>query len=330
MAQFILRRVGFIAILLVMVSIISFVIIQLPPGDWLSSYVSALRTQGAQINDSVIEGLRVQYGLDQPPVQQYFTWVTNIVLHGDYGFSFSYGRPVAELLAERLPWTLLISILSIALTYALAIPIGIYSATHQYSSRDYLFTFIGFFGLSMPGFLLALILMYLAYKYFGLSVTGLYSPKYMGEPMSWDKFVDILGHLPIPVLIISLSGTAGLIRVLRGTLLDEIRRPYVDTARAKGLKERTLLYRYPVRIAINPLISTVGWLLPSVFSGQTIISIVLNLPTVGLLLYEALRAQDTYLAGSIVMILALLTLIGTLLSDILLAVVDPRIRIEES
>ncbi len=329
MAQFVLRRFGFIAVLLVLVSIISFIIIQLPPGDWLSAYVSALRTQGAQVNEAVIEGLKQQYGLDQPPVLQYFKWVTNIVLHGDFGFSFSYGRPVSDLLAERLPATLFISILTIVITYAIAIPVGIYSATHQYSPLDFLFTFLGFIGLSVPGFLLALILMFFAYKYFGLSVGGLYSSKYMGEAMSWDKFVDMLGHLPIPVLIISLSGTAGLIRVLRGTLLDEIRRPYVDTARAKGLKERTLLWRYPVRIALNPLISTIGWLLPAVFSGQTIISIVLNLPTVGPLLYEALRGQDTYLAGSIVMILAFLTLIGTLLSDILLAVLDPRIRIEE-
>jgi peptide/nickel transport system permease protein len=328
MTQFILRRLGFIAVVLVLVSIISFIIIQLPPGDWLSAYVTALRVQGAQINEDVIEGLKQQYGLDLPPVLQYFKWVSGLP-RGDFGFSFSFGRPVAEVIAERLPATLGLSLLTIILTYLIASPIGIYSATHQYSLFDYVFSFLGFIGLSLPSFLLALILMYFSFKYLGLSIGGLYSPEFMGEPMSWAKFVDMLGHLPIPVLIISLSGTAGLIRVLRGTLLDEIRKPYVETARAKGLRERVLLYRYPVRIAINPVISTIGWLLPAVFSGSTIISIVLNIPTVGPLLYEALRGQDTYLAGSIVMILSLFTLIGTLLSDILLAIVDPRIRIEE-
>jgi len=296
----------------------------------LHHYVDALRVQGAVVNDSVIQSLKVEYGLDLPPVQQYFKWVSNIVLHGDLGFSFSYGRPVSGLIMERLPTTLGISLLTILLTYAIAIPVGIYSATHQYSMLDYAFTLLGFIGLAMPGFLLALVLMFFAYKYLNLSVGGLFSPQYMGEPMSWAKFTDMLGHLPIPVLIISLSGTAGLIRVLRGTLLDELHKPYVDTARAKGLPEQKLLYRYPVRLALNPLISTIGWLLPAVFSGQTIIDIVLNLPTIGPLLYEALRAKDTYLAGSIVMILAFLTLLGTLLSDILLVVVDPRIRIEES
>lgn len=328
MLQFIIRRLGFIAIVLVLVSIISFIIIQLPPGDWLSAYVTALRVQGAQINEEIIEGLKIQYGLDLPPVMQYFKWITGM-LKGDLGFSFTYGRPVADVIAERLPLTIWLSLITITITYAIAIPFGIYSAKHQYSFLDYTFTFLGFIGLSMPGFLLALILMFFAYKYFGLSIGGLFSPQYLGEPMSWLKFMDMLGHLPIPVLIISLSGTAGLIRVLRGTLLDEIHKPYVDTARARGLKESTLLYRYPVRIAINPLISTVGWLLPAIISGQTIIAIVLNLPTVGPLLYEALRGQDTYLAGSIVMILSLFTLIGTLISDILLAIVDPRIRIEE-
>lgn len=328
MLNFIIRRFVFIAILLVLVSIVSFITIQLPPGDWLSAYVTALKVQGAQINEEVIEGLKIQYGLELPPVLQYFKWVGGL-LQGDFGFSFSYSRPVADLLAERLPATIGISLLTILVTYAIAIPIGIYSATHQYSPLDYTFSFLGFVGLSMPSFLLALILMFVGYKYFGLSIGGLNSPEFIGEPMSWAKFADMLAHLPIPILIISLSGTAGLIRVLRGTLLDEIRKPYVDTARAKGLKERVLLYRYPVRIAINPLISTIGWLLPSVFSGQVIVSIVLNLPTVGPLLYEALRGQDTYLAGSIVMILSFLTVIGTLISDILLAIVDPRIRIEE-
>jgi peptide/nickel transport system permease protein len=328
MTQFIIRRVVFIAVVMVLVSLVSFIIIQLPPGDWLSAYIARLQTQGTLVNEEVVEGLKQQYGLDLPPALQYLKWASGL-LRGDFGFSFSYSRPVAELLAERLPITLALSLTTILITYLIAIPIGIYSATHQYSPLDHLFTFFGFVGLAMPGFLLALILMFFAYKYLGLSIGGLYSPEFIGQPMTWAKFWDMLGHLPIPILIISLSGTAGLIRVLRGTLLDELRKPYVDTARAKGLKESVLLYRYPVRIAINPLLSTVGWLLPAVFSGETIVAIVLNLPTIGPLLYEALRAQDTYLAGSIVMILSFFTLLGTLISDILLAIVDPRIRIEE-
>lgn len=329
MANFIVRRIFFIVFVLVLVSIISFLVIQLPPGDWLSAHVAAMRVQGALINENVIESLKQQYGLDQPPMVQYWKWVSGILTRGNFGFSFSYERPVFDLLAERLPITIALSLISIFITYLIAIPIGIYSATHQYSVGDYLVTLVGFIGISVPGFLLAILTMFFAYKYFGLSIGGLYSPNFIGEPMSWAKFKDILAHLPIPILIISLAGTASLIRILRGTLLDELQKPYVDTARAKGLSEKRLLYKYPVRIAINPLISTVGWLLPAIISGETIISIVLNLPTVGPLLYEALRAQDTYLAGSIVLILSFFTLIGTLVSDILLATVDPRIRIEE-
>lgn len=328
MINFTIRRFGYIIFILFLVSVVSFIIIQLPPGDWLSSYIASLRVRGATINEEIIEGLKQQYGFDQPPIFQYITWMTGLV-RGDFGFSFTYSRPVIDLIGERLPLTLVISIISVLITYLISIPIGIYSATHQYSVADYTFSFLGFIGLAMPGFLLALILMFLGYRYFGLSIGGLNSPEFIGEDMSWAKFMDMLAHLPIPIIIISLSGTAGLIRILRGTLLDELRKPYVDTARAKGVPERTLLYRYPVRIAINPIISTIGWLLPGVFSGQVIVSIVLNIPTVGPLLYDALRGQDTYLAGSIVMVLSFLTLIGTLISDILLAVVDPRIRIEE-
>lgn len=316
------------AVLLVLISIVTFVVIQLPPGDWLSAYITRLRVQGATINEEVIAGLEARYGLNQPPVQQYLTWASGL-LQGDLGYSFSYSRPVGELIMERLPTTLAISAMAILVSYLIAIPAGIYSATHQYSPGDYAVSFLGFIGLSVPGFLLALLLMYIGYKYFGLSIGGLNSPEYIGEPMSLDKLVDTLKHLPVPVLIISLAGTAGLIRVLRGTLLDEIRKPYVDAARAKGLTERKLLYRYPVRIAINPLISTAGWLLVALFSGQVVVDIVLNMPTIGPLLYESLRAQDTYLAGSIVMILSFLTVLGTLISDIILGVVDPRIRIEE-
>jgi peptide/nickel transport system permease protein len=328
MTTYLLRRLSYGAILVALISVTSFVIIQLPPGDWLSAYVMSLRVQGAQINESTIEGLKRQYGLDQPPLQQYLTWMTG-VFRGDFGFSFSYRRPVADLIAERLPVTLLISLLTIAVGYAVAIPIGILSARKQYSFIDYLATFIGFIGLSIPSFLLALICMFFAYRFFGLSVGGLSSPEYIGEPMSWGKFLDILAHLPLPILVIGLSGTAPLIRILRGSLLDELKKPYVETARAKGVSERRLLLRYPVRLALNPIISTAGWLIPAVFSGQIIVSIVLGIPDMGPLLYDALKSQDTYLAGSIILILSALTVLGTFISDILLALSDPRIQIEK-
>jgi peptide/nickel transport system permease protein len=328
MTTYLLRRLSYGAILVALISVTSFIIIQLPPGDWLSAYVMSLRVQGAQINEATIEGLKRQYGLDQPPVQQYLTWMTG-VFRGDFGFSFSYRRPVADLIAERLPVTLLISLLTIAVSYAIAIPIGILSATKQYSFIDYLATFIGFIGLSIPSFLVALLLMFFAYRFFGLSVGGLSSPEYIGEPMSWGKFLDILAHLPVPILVIGLSGTAPLIRILRGSLLDELKKPYVETARAKGVSERRLLLRYPVRLALNPIISTAGWLIPAVFSGQIIVSIVLGIPDMGPLLYDALKSQDTYLAGSIILILSALTVLGTFISDILLALSDPRIQIEK-
>lgn len=327
MTQYLLRRLGYGLFLLVLISVASFVIIQLPPGDWLTSYVAMLRSQGAQINDEVIEGLRRQYGLGLPPVQQYFKWVTGL-LTGDFGFSFAFNRPVVDLIAERLPITLLISGLTILVTYALAIPIGILSATRQYSFFDYLATFIGFIGLAIPNFLVALILMFFAYRFFGLSVGGLSSPEFIGEPLSWAKARDVAAHLPLPIAILALSGTAPLIRVLRGSLLDELGRPYVETALTKGLPARRALLKYPVRVALNPIISTAGWLIPAVFSGQVIVSIVLNIPDMGPLLYDALISQDTYLAGSIVMILSALTVLGTLVSDLLLATLDPRIRME--
>lgn len=327
MTQYLLRRVAYGALLLVLISVASFVIIQLPPGDWLTSYVAMLRSQGAQINEEVIEGLRQQYGFGESLVQQYFKWAGGL-LTGNLGFSFAFSRPVADLIAERLPVTLLLSGLTIAVTYALAIPIGILSATRQYSLFDYLATLIGFIGLAIPNFLIALILMFFAYRFFGLSVGGLSSPEFIGEPWSWAKTWDFLAHLPLPVAILALSGTAPLIRILRGSLLDELGRPYVEAARTKGLPPHRVLLKYPVRVALNPIVSTAGWLIPAVFSGQVIVSIVLGIPDMGPLLYDALISQDTYLAGSIVMILAALTVLGTLLSDLLLAVLDPRIRME--
>lgn len=328
MIRYLGRRFLYGIVLIALISVVAFVLIQLPPGDWLTSYVASLRVQGAQISDAAIAALKHQYGFDQPMVGQYFHWI-NGILHGNFGFSFSYGLPVATIIAQRLPITLLISTLTIITTYAIAIPIGMLSATRQYSVFDYAASFIGFIGLSVPSFLVALILMFLAYRYFGLSIGGLNSPRFIGEPLTWGKFLDTASHLPLPVLIISLSGTAPLIRILRGSLLDELQKPYVDTARAKGMTERSLLWRYPVRVALNPIISTIGWLIPAVFSGQVIVSIVMGIPDMGPLLYNALIRQDTFLAGSIVLILSVLTIIGTLVSDVALMLIDPRIRLEK-
>ncbi|WP_425145151.1 ABC transporter permease [Deinococcus sp.] len=328
MVRYLGRRLLYGLLLVALISVVAFILIQLPPGDWLTSYVAWMRSQGTQIDDAVIAGLKHQYGLDQSLVSQYFTWVGGI-LHGDLGFSFSYNKSVSVVILDRLPITLMISLLTIITTYAVAIPIGILSATRQYSFVDYAASFVGFIGLSVPSFLIALILMFLAYRYFGLSVGGLNSPGYIGEPLSWGKFLDTLAHLPLPILVLALSGTAPLIRILRGSLLDELQKPYVDTARAKGMSERTLLWRYPVRIALNPIVSTIGWLIPAVFSGQVIVSIVMGIPDMGPLLYNALIRQDTFLAGSIVLILSVLTIIGTLVSDVALMFLDPRIRLEK-
>ena len=326
MIAYLIRRLVFMVGLLVVISITAFVIIQIPPGDWLTTYIARLQAAGQAIDEAQIASLTKQYGLNLPLHSQYFKWVGGM-FRGNFGISFSYNRPVWELLMERVPLTIIISMFALLITYMIAVPIGIYSATNQYTLPDYAFTVLGFVGLAIPNFLLALILMFLFYKYFGLSVGGLFSSQFMGEPWSWAKFANMLGHLPVPLLVISLAGTAGLIRVMRGCLLDELRKAYVVTARAKGVGERKLLYKYPVRIAINPIISTVGWTLPAIFSGETITAIVLNLPTTGPLLYQSLLSQDMYLAGSIIMMLTFLTVVGTFISDILLAVVDPRIRI---
>ncbi|MCD6318495.1 ABC transporter permease, partial [Candidatus Aerophobetes bacterium] len=305
-----------------------FIIIQLPPGDFVTSLVAQYEASGHIVYQEQVAALRRQYGLDRPMYEQFFRWFWKL-LHGDLGWSFGENRPVSELIAERLPATLLVSFFTLIFTYIVAIPIGIYSAIHQYSVGDYIFTVIGFAGLATPNFLFALILMFLFNKYFGLSIGGLFSPQYVIADWSIDRFVDLLKHLPIPIIVIGTAGTAGLIRVMRGCLLDELQKQYVITARAKGVAERTLLFKYPVRIAINPIISTVGWILPGIFSGEVITAIVLNLPTIGALLYEALIAQDMYLAGSTVMISGFLTVIGILISDILLALLDPRIRYEK-
>jgi len=328
MLSYVIRRVIYMLIVLALVSVVAFIIIQLPPGDYVTSYVAALEAIGEPVQEEQIMALRKQYGLDLPIYFQYFKWLWNM-FHGDFGQSFAWNKPVNQLLVERLPLTVVVSLSTLLFTYAIAIPIGIYSAIHQYSIGDYTLTIIGFAGLATPNFLLALILMFLFYKYFGLSIGGLFSSEYLRASWSIGKFVDMLKHLPVPIIVIGTAGTAGLIRIMRGCLLDELRKQYVITARAKGVAERILLFKYPVRVAINPIISTIGWTLPRIVSGGTITAIVLSLPTVGPLLYDALLDQDMYLAGSSVMILSFLTVIGTLISDILLVLVDPRIRYEK-
>lgn len=323
--SYFLRRLLYMVVLLFVMSVFSFIVIQLPPGDYLTTYIMTLQTQEGTVDESMIESLRRQYGLDLPIYEQYFFWIKNM-FKGDFGWSFEWKQPVSKLLADRLPMTVVLSILTLLFTYAIAIPIGIYSATHQYSFGDFFFTVFGFIGLATPSFFLALVLMYMFNRYLGFSVGGLFSAQYIDAPWSLAKFIDLLKHLPIPIFVIGLAGTASIIRVMRGCLLDELRQQYVITARAKGLAERKLLYKYPVRIAINPIISTIGWVLPGIVSGATITAIVLDIPTVGNLLYNALLSQDTYLAGSCIMILAFLTVIGTFISDILLAWADPRIQ----
>jgi peptide/nickel transport system permease protein len=326
MLQYIIQRVLQFIPLLITISVLTFAIIELPPGDWLTMHIQALEQQGTKISEEEIERLNIQYGLDKPVHMRYLRWIWNIVRYGNFGRSFQWGQPVSEVIGERLALTIMMSIVTLLFVWAVAIPIGIYAATHQYSAFDYVLTFIGFIGMSVPSFLLALVLMYVSFAYLHISVTGLFSPDFAEAPWSWAKVLDMLQRLWVPVLVIGTSGTASLIRVMRGTLLDELRKQYVTTARAKGLPERNLLLKYPVRIAINPMISTIGWLLPGIVSGSAIVSIVLNLPTTGPVLLRALMYQDMYLAASFILMLSTLTIVGTLISDILLAAVDPRIR----
>ncbi|MCY3902592.1 MAG: ABC transporter permease [Caldilineaceae bacterium] len=328
MREYILRRVLQLIPTLFLISIVSFTIIQLPPGDYVTNYVANMTAAGEILSEAEIADLEMQYGLNQPGYMQYVKWITNFV-QGDMGLSFYWDRPVNKLIGERLMLTMIMSLLSLLFVYAMAIPIGIYSAVRQYSSFDYLFTFIGFIGLATPNFLLALIFMYIGIKYFGSSAGGLFSPEYLDAPWSVGRVWDMLKHMGLPVVIVGTAGTAATIRVMRATTLDELGRPYVETARAKGLREGPLTMKYPVRVALNPILSTIGWLLPEIVSGTVLVALVLNLPTTGPLLWRALMAQDLYLAASFIMILSTLTLIGTLLSDILLAWVDPRIRYGE-
>ena len=327
MIQYIIRRIVLLIPTLFAISVVSFVLIQLPPGDYLTSYVAQLSQQGEQVDRSTLAALEAQYGLNQPVYIQYLKWIGG-VLHGDFGYSFEWRRPVATLLWDRLGFTFLISFATLLLTWLIAFPIGIYSAVRQYAIGDYVFTFLGFVGLAIPDFLAALVLMWIAFAVFGQSVGGLFSPDYVDAPWSMAKALDMLSHLWIPALILGIGGTAGLIRIMRANLLDELHKPYVVTGRAKGLPESKLILKYPVRVALNPFVSTVGWSLPHLISGTVIVGVVLNLPTNGPLLLRALLSQDMYLAGSFIFMLSVLTVIGTLISDILLALLDPRIRLQ--
>ncbi len=329
MGTYIVRRLFYMVITLLVTSLISFTIIQLPPGDYLTTYMEMLSRQGLDVTEEQIRSLETEYGLDLPFHAQYLKWLWKM-LQGDLGRSFKFNKQVTTLLAERVPLTVAISTLTLIFVYVVAIPIGVYSATHQYSAGDYTVTVLGFAGLATPNFLLALVLMFVFFKFFGLSAGGLFSPEYIVAPWSLGKVWDLLKHLPIPIIVIGTAGTASIIRVMRGSLLDELARQYVITARSKGVAESRLLFKYPVRMAVNPIISTVGWTLPVIVSGETITAIVLSLPTVGPLLFNALLSQDMYLAGSIVMVLVVLTVIGTFLSDIMLAWIDPRIRYERA
>jgi peptide/nickel transport system permease protein len=324
--HYIARRILIMIPTLFIISLISFILIQLPPGDTLTSYMVTLEQQGDPIDQQTIDGLRIRYGLDRPLHEQYLLWISGI-LQGDFGYSFNLRMPVKDVIWERLGLTLAVTLSSLIFSWVVAFPIGFYSAANKHSFGDYFFTLVGFIGLSIPNFLLALVLMYVSFRYFGAPVGGLFSPEYVDAPWSVAKFFDMLAHLWLPMIIVGTAGTAGLIRVLRNNLLDELQKPYVTAARARGLSEFQLLLKYPVRVAINPFLSTVGWILPSLISGATIVSVVLSLPTSGPVLLRALLTQDMYLGGAFTMLLAMLTVLGTLLSDILLAMVDPRVRL---
>ena len=326
MLTYLARRILVMVPTLIAISIITFIIIQLPPGDYLTTMINEMQSQGENVDQSKIEALRAQYGLDRPMYEQYFHWATGL-LQGDYGYSFEYQLPVADVVGDRVFLTFVLNFATIIFIWVMAFPIGIYSATHQYSLGDYGLTFIGFIGLATPNFLLALILLYLANIWFGTSIGGLMDPQYLDQPWSGGKVMSVLEHLWVPVVVIGTSGTAAMIRRLRANLLDELQKQYVVTARAKGMHPFRALMKYPLRMSLNPFIADIGNMLPQVISGSAVVAMVLSLPTTGPMLIGALQSQDMYLAGSFLMFLALLTVIGMFISDLLLAVRDPRIRL---
>ena len=328
MLSYVVRRLLLAVFTVWAISIVAFVIIQLPPVDFIDTYITErMSAGGAQMTPEQIQALRAQYGADQPKPIQYLRWM-GLALHGDFGFTLEYQRPVTDVIGDRLALTMVVSLAALLVTWVIALPIGIYSAVRQYSIGDYLFTFLGFLGLAIPGFLLGLLVLYFGFALFNVNLSGLFSPQYSDAPWSMDKVLDLLWHLPIPALVLGTAGMAQAIRIMRANLLDEIRKPYVVTARAKGLSETRAILRYPVRVALNPFASTIGYTLPYIVSGSIIVSLVLGLPTVGPLLLKALVATDLFLAGAIVLLLGVLTVIGTFVSDLILIWVDPRIRME--
>ena len=327
MTAYIVRRVLLATLTVGVISALSFVIIKLPPGDYVTSYIAEMEAGGGSVSQAEADGMRHQLGLDQPLYVQYGKWMGRL-LRGDFGVSLEYRRPVVDVIGDRLWTTITLSLTALCFTWVLALPIGIYSAVRQYSVGDYVFTFIGFVGVAVPGFLLALVLLYASFVLFNAKVGGLFSPAYLDAPWSVARAWDLARHLPLPALILAISGIAQTMRIMRANLLDELRKPYVTTARAKGLSATRALLKYPVRVALNPFVSTVGYSLPYIVSGSIIVSIVLNLPTVGPLLVTALLAQDMFLAGAIILMLGVMTVVGTLASDLLLMWVDPRIRLD--
>ncbi len=326
MLAYIARRLVLAALTTWAITVISFVIIQLPPGDYVTTYVAAMSASGTGVTEAEAQALREQYGLDQPIHIQYLKWM-GLIMQGNFGMAIEWGRPVLDVIGDRLSLTIVVSVAAVIFTWLVALPIGIYSAVKRYSVGDYVATFIGFIGLAIPGFMLALIVMYVGFKYFNANIGGLFSVEFAEAPWSWAKFVDLLKHLPIVAIVLGVGGTAQMIRIMRSNLLDELRKPYVMTARARGLSETRVILKYPVRVALNPFISTIGYLFPYIVSGSLIVSMVLSLPTVGPLLLKALIAQDMFLAGTIVLMLGVMTVVGTFISDLLLMWIDPRIRL---
>lgn len=326
MWSFIARRCLFMVPTLVAISVVAFAIIQLPPGSYLTTLVTRMEAEGQVVDQAMLDTFQQRYGLDDPVAVQYWKWISGIVFRGDFGQSFEYNQDVATLVMDRLPLSIMLTVTTLLATWLMAFPIGLFAAVRQYSVGDYIATTIGFLGLAIPNFMIALGLMYLMTQA-GFSVGGLFSPEYEDAPWSLAKLGDLLGHVWIPMVVLGTAGTAGLIRILRANLLDELRKPYVVAARARGMPERRLVRKYPLRVALNPFVSTVGWVLPLLISGEVIVATVLNLPTTGPLLLGSLKSQDMYLAGSLILIVSTLTVVGTLLSDILLAWLDPRVRL---
>ena len=328
MAKFIVKKICIMFLTVLLISFSVFFIITLPPGDFLTNYIGRLTAAGESVDPVMIANLRDQYGLDQPFVVQYWHWITNILLHGDFGYSFSLAMPVTTIIKAYIVPTMALSLVTMLFTYLISIPIGIYSAVHQYSVGDYAFTTIGFLGQAVPSFLMAILLMFLAYTLTGDTMLGLFSPGMQNAPWSWAKAADMLKHCIILVTVIGLGNTCGLMRTMRSQMLDELNKNYVMTGKAKGMRAAAIRYKYCVRAAVNPIVSSIGWSLVGIFTGSTVTAIVLNLPSMGKIMYDALIDQDMYLAGSWLFLMAVVTVIGTFISDVLLAWLDPRARKE--